>query len=136
MSFNLDNVKKAFLIVFWWDLMLLFPEWCFSIVETRKQLKVIICQQKCISPRTSRHTLDPPNSKMIYSHSFEENHLVYEDDFKIVARSPEKHLRLLESISIHDFKPCLYDQHSCYLNILGWFFSLIINSLNFEKICT
>ena len=43
---------------------------------------------------TGRRTLDPPNSK-IYSHSFEENHPIYEDDFKIIARCPEKHLRIL-----------------------------------------
>ena len=34
-------------------------------------------------------TLDPPNSK-IYNHSFEENHPIYEEDFKIIARCPEK----------------------------------------------
>ena len=50
--------------------------------ETRKQLKVKICQHKGISPRTDGRTLDPPNSK-IYSHSFEENHPIYED-FKII----------------------------------------------------
>ena len=89
------------------------------IGETRKQVKVRICQHKGISPRTGRRTLDPPNSK-IYSHSFEENHPIYEDDFKIIARCPEKHLRILESIFIHDFKPCLNDQQSSYnLNILG-----------------
>ena len=60
---------------------------------------------------------------MIVVHSFEENHPIYEDDFKIIARCPEKHLRILESIFIHDFKPCLNDQQSSYdLNILGWFF--------------
>ena len=81
-------------------------------------MEVRICQHKGISPRTGRCTLDPPNSK-IYSHSFEENHPIYEEDFKI-ARCPEKHLRILESIFIHDFKPCLYDQLSSYdLNILG-----------------
>ena len=41
-------------------------------------------------------------------------------DFKIIVRCPEKHLRILESIFIHDFKPCLNDQQSSYdLNILG-----------------
>ena len=40
---------------------------------------------------TGRHTLDPPNSK-IYSYSFEENNLIYEDDFKIIAQCPEKTL--------------------------------------------
>ena len=89
------------------------------IGETRKQVKVRICQHKGISPRTGRRTLDPPISK-IYSHSFEENHPIYEDGFKIIARCPEKHLRILESIFIHDFKPCLNDQQSSYdLNILG-----------------
>ena len=51
------------------------------IGETRKQVKVRICHHKGISPRTGRRTLDPPNSK-IYSHSFEENHPIYEDDCK------------------------------------------------------
>ena len=89
------------------------------IGETRKQVKVRICQHKGISPRTGRRTHDPPNSK-IYSHSFEENHPIYEDDFKIIARCPEKQLRILESIFIHDFNSCLNDQQSSYdLNILG-----------------
>ena len=92
----------------------------------RKQVKVRICQHYLlpvfISPRTGKRTLDPPNSK-IYSHSFEENYQIYEEDFKIIARCPEKHLRILESIFIHDFKPCLNDQKSSYdVNILGSFF--------------
>ena len=89
------------------------------IGETRKQVKVRICQHKSISTKTGRRTLDTPNSK-IYSHSFEENHPIHEEDFKIIALCPEKNLRVLESIFIHDFKPCPNDQQSSYdLNILG-----------------
>ena len=42
---------------------------------------------------------------------------------KLLPGAQKKHLRILESIFIHDFKPCLNDQQSSYdLNILGWFF--------------
>ena len=45
---------------------------------------------------------------------------MYEDDFKIIALCPEKHLRVLESIFIHYFKPYHNDQQSSNdLNILG-----------------
>ena len=62
--------------------------------------------------------MEKRNKFAFWQHS-EREHL-YEDDFKIIARCPEKHLRILESIFIYDFKPCLNDQQSSYdLNILG-----------------
>ena len=88
------------------------------IGETRKQVRVRICQHKGISHRTGVPLSNPESSK-IFNHSINNDHPIHEDQFQILAQCRENDLRILESIYIFDQKPSLNDYASSFdLNIL------------------
>ena len=90
----------------------------WHIGETRKQVKVRICQHKGISPRTGRRTSIPLIVNFILTPL--KKTIPYMKMILKLLPGAEKPLLVVESIFIQDFKLCLYDQQSSYdLYILG-----------------
>jgi hypothetical protein len=80
------------------------------IGETRKQLKVRMCQHKGISFRTG-NMVASTNSK-IFDHFLEYSHSIKDNNFKIISKCPSNDLKILESILIHKSKPTLNEHGS------------------------
>ena len=82
------------------------------IGETRKALKVRISQHKGRSFRTN-NLLNVPNST-IFDHYINYNHIISDDNFKILDRCREFDLKILESIYISEIKPSLNSNSGCF----------------------
>ena len=83
------------------------------IGETKKQLRVRISQHKGISFRTDRPLASFDSSK-IYEHSFDSNHPISDDSFKILINSTVFDLKVLESLCIHKHQPNLNYYNSSF----------------------
>ena len=79
----------------------------WHIGETRKQVKVRICQHKSISPRTGRRTSIPLIENFILAPL--KKTIPYMKMILKLLPGAEKPLLVVESIFIQDFKLCLYD---------------------------
>lgn len=89
------------------------------IGETRKQMKVRTSQHKGISYRTDRDISEPLHSK-IRDHANNFNHPLRNENFKLLSKSKDYDLWILESIFIYSNNPSLNDrQSSCELFILN-----------------
>ena len=77
------------------------------IGETRKQLQVRVCQHRGVSFRNPMTALSNPENNKILAHSFDKNHQISENNFKILTTCNSYDLRTLESIFIFEQKPQL-----------------------------
>ena len=82
--------------------------------STVRCLRTRICEHKCLSPRTGRPLLRPPQSS-IRDQAMLCSSDISIDNFKIIAcESDQLSLRILESIFIFTKKPALNDLSSVY----------------------
>ena len=108
------------------------------IGETQKQLKYRIFQHKGVSCRTGNRLTCPSNSN-ICQHALDFDLPIKLESFKLVNKSNEYEIKIVESILIHKLCPNLNDRESsfpCIVNItvnklegIQFHFYLIIHSI-------
>ena len=86
------------------------------IGSSKRQFRCRIDEHRGFSVRTGLPLQSPPFSA-IRDHSFQEDHLITPQQFKILAKSNSTDLRLLESLYIHKEKPSLNTTSPLELNI-------------------
>ena len=89
------------------------------IGSTHRNLKIRISEHKGRSYRTGR-PLTNPNFSVIRNHSREKDHIIRDEDFKILYRSNHSDLRIVESLFIYKQQPQLNVNEAPYvLQTLG-----------------
>ena len=89
------------------------------IGSTHRNLKIRISEHKGRSYRTGR-PLSNPNFSVIRNHSREKDHIIRDEDFKILYRSNHSDLRIVESLFIYKQQPQLNVNEAPYvLQTLG-----------------
>ena len=78
----------------------------YYIVSLKRQVQCRIAEHKGLSVRIGLPLQSPPFSA-IREHSLQYDHIITSQQFKILAKSNETDLRLLESLNIHKYHPPL-----------------------------
>ena len=90
-----------------------------NIGETQKQLKYRIFRHKGVSCRTGNSLTCPPNSN-VRQHALDFDHPIKLENFKLVNKSSNYEIKIVESILIHKLGPNLNDRGSSFpLSILS-----------------